>query len=236
MSANLNAPALVGGQANPEITVNDAIGVMDAAITGLLVIDLTNNVALTALQYRSAIRFSITPAGVAKTLTLQAIKRLVFVSNESANSITVALGTTNFALAAGGAAMVYTDGTANGLVFWLLTSTTAPVPYDLGVFIPGAPTGSQVVLRFNVVRAFTLPASLTGSVATAGAASTGTATFTIKRNGAAIGTIVYTTSATATFTFASAITFAANDIITIEAPGTADATLSDVAFNFKGTR
>jgi hypothetical protein len=236
MSTNLNAPALTGGQANPETTVNDAVGAMDAAITELLVVDLTNSVALTAPQYRGAIRFSVTPAGVGKTLTLQAIKRLVFVTNDSANSITVANGTTNFALAAGGACMVYTDGTANGLVFWLVTSTTAPVPYDLGLFVPGAPTASQVVLRFNVVRAFTLPVSLTGSVATAGAASAATATFTIKQNGTSIGTIVFSTSATATFTFAGAVTFAVNDVITVVAPASADATLSDIAINFKGTR
>lgn len=236
MSTNLNAPALTGGQATPETTVNDAIGAMDAAITENLVVDLTANVTLTAAQYRSAIRFSVTPSTASKTLTLQAIKRLVFITNDSANTITVALGTTNFTMTVGAAVMVYTDGTANGLFFWLLTSTTAPVPYDLGLFIPGAPTISQIVLRFNVVRAFTLPVSLTGSLATAGGASTGTATFTIKQNGTSIGTIVFTASATATFTFASAVTFAANDVITITAPGSVDATLSDISFNFKGTR
>jgi len=235
MSANLNAPALVGGQATPETTVNDAVGAMDAAITEILVVNLTASVALTAAQYRSAIRFSVTPTGVGMTLTLPAIKRLVFLTNDGTNSISVTVGTTTVALAAAAATMIYTDGTANGLLSFQLSAVANPAN-DLAVFAPGVLTASQLCLRFNVVRAFTLPISLTGSVATAGVASTGTATLTINRNGVSIGTIVFTASATATFTFAAAVTFAVNDVITIVAPAAADATLADVSISFLGHR
>lgn len=237
MSNNLNAPALVGGQANPETTVNDAIGAHDAALTEKVVVDLTADVSMTAAVYRSAVRFSVTPSGTAKKLTLPAVKRFAIVSNDSTHSITLAVGTTTVSMAVNDVLFIYTDGTTNGLSTWPLASTAAPIPYDVSVWVPGALTSSQRVLRFKVVRAFTWPISLTGSYGSADTAATGSTVFTIKQNGVSIGTITFAASATtATFTFAAAVTFAVGDVITIDAPGSADATLAGVAFNIAGTR
>lgn len=233
MSSNLGAPALVGGQANPETTSNDAVGRLDAAMTEKLVVDLTNNVVLTTAQYQSSFWFSVTPAGVAKTLTLPAVKRLVWITNGGANSISVVKGSTSIALGVGGSAFYYTDGTANGLLQVDVTGTKA---FDIGVFIPGKPTAGQIVLRFSAVRAFNLPASLTGSVFSSGVASAANVVFTIKKNGASIGTIAFSTSSTGVPTFASAVSFAINDLLTIEAPAVADTTMQDIALDFLGTR
>jgi hypothetical protein len=41
---------------------------------------------------------------------------------------------------------------------------------------------------------------------------------------------------TATFSFASEVTFAAGDRLTVIAPGTQDASLADISITFKGTR
>lgn len=236
MSTNLSAPALVGGQANPETTVNDAVGALDAALTEKVVVDLTLDATITSAVYTRCVRISVTPSGVGKTLTLQASKKMTLISNDSANSITLKVGTTTAALAVGALALVYTDGTANGLTVAALASGTVVQPHDLHLYIPGTYTASQVVMRFNVVRAFTLPASLTGSVFNAGTASTANSSFTIKRNGTSIGTIAFNISATGAATFAAAVTFAVNDIITIEAPAAADATLANVSLDFFGTR
>lgn len=237
MSNNLNLPALVGGQANPETTVNDAVGGLDAALTEKVVVDLTNSLTVTALVYRSAIRFSITPSGTAKTLTLPAIKRMAIISNDSTHSLTLAVGSTTVAMAVNDVLLIYTDGTANGLSSWPLASAAAPVPYDIALSAPGLLTASQRILRYNVVRAITLPINLTGSLATADVAATASSTFTIKKNGTSIGTVTFAAGASVgTFTFAAAVSFVATDIITIDAPGSADATLSGVAFTFAGTR
>lgn len=241
MSANLNAPALTGGQANPETTVNDAVSVLDAAVTETLVVDLTNNVTLTSLQYRSAVRYSVTPAGVTKSLTLPLVKRLVYISNDSANAISLVQGSVTIALAAAAGGFFYTDGTANGLKQLASSggggSGTVLAPYDLGVYVQGAPLGAAIVMRYNVVRAFSLPIALAGSVFNAGVAATGAAVFTIKNNGSSIGTLSYAAAGTVpTVSFTAQVDFAVNDVLTIVAPGSADATLANISFNFAGTR
>lgn len=242
MSTNLNAPALTGGQANPETTVNDAIGAHDAAITETLVVDLTNSVTLTSAQWRAAIRYSITPTGTAKVLTLPAVKRLAYVSNDGTLDCTLTKGSTSIVLAHGTGGFFYTDGTTNGLLQLAASGGGGggggtDEPFDLGAFVPGTPIAAQVCLRFNVVRAFTWLATLPGSVFSAGIAATASTTFTIKQNGSSIGTLVWAIAGTVpTVTFSSDVTFAVNDVITLVAPGSPDATLADIGFSFAGTR
>jgi len=236
MSTNLNAPLQTGGQANPEVTHNDGIGAMDAAITELLTVDCTNSVSLTDVQYRSAFKFKLTPVGVSKTLTLPAIKRWTYIQNSGANAINIVRGATSILLPVGSQLFFYTDGTTDGLE-QISTIGSAFLPHDLHIFLPGLPTAGAVMLRFNATREFTLPISLTGSIFNARVAATGTATFTLKKNGSSIGTIVWSAAGTVGApTFASAVTFAVNDIFTIEAPSPQDATLADVSLDFLGTR
>lgn len=240
MSANLNIPQMSPGQASPEVTSNDATAALDAAITESLAIDLTNSVTLTTNQYQRNMRLQVTTTGVAKTLTLAAVKRQAIIQNDGANTITVALGATNFALATGQTAFVFTDGTANGLKQLALSSSgggAGTIPFDLGVFIASKPGALQTIMAFDVIRAFTLPINLTGSVSKSGAAATGSSVFTIKQNGSTIGTFTYAAAATsATFSFAAAVTFSVGDVITIIAPTVQDATLSDVAISLLGSQ
>lgn len=130
----------------------------------------------------------------------------------------------------------------------VLTSTGATTPpewracpYDLAFCFLDAYEASQWIGHIVQVRSVLLPASLTGSYAVARAASTGSRTFTIYRRTAAgvatsIGTVLFNASATGVFTFASDITLAAGDTLALQAPGTVDATLLDIAITFKGTR
>ncbi|MEX3935077.1 hypothetical protein AB4Y32_25350 [Paraburkholderia phymatum] len=108
--------------------------------------------------------------------------------------------------------------------------------YDIGLSIEGRATAAEQLFNFTVARVFTWPANLAGSLAKSNVAATASATFSITKNGTAIGSFNFAAGATsATFTFASAVTFALGDVIRIVAPATADATLSDIGVTFLGT-
>jgi hypothetical protein len=81
----------------------------------------------------------------------------------------------------------------------------------------------------------TFPAGLSGSYGTCGAAATATATFTIAKNGTAIGTMVFAAGAAgASFTMSTATAFSAGDVLTVTAPSPADATLANLAWTLSG--
>jgi hypothetical protein len=110
-------------------------------------------------------------------------------------------------------------------------------PYLLGLTYDGSPGAGEVILRQKVVLAFSLPASLTGSSFYAETAANSTATFTIKKNGGSVGTLVFSASGTSpAVTFSTAVSFAVNDKLTLEAPNPADSTLADLGFTFKGSK
>jgi hypothetical protein len=78
---------------------------------------------------------------------------------------------------------------------------------------------------------------LTGSVASAGTAATGSTTFDLQKGTTSFGTVVFSAAGTTgTFTSASGATFAAGDVLRIVAPATADATLADISISLMGTR
>jgi hypothetical protein len=102
--------------------------------------------------------------------------------------------------------------------------------------LPGSPAASQIVERYIFATAVNFSAGLGGSYGMAGAAATAAATFSIAKNGTAIGTMAFAAGATsATFTMSSATTFAAGDVLTIAAPATPDATLANLAWTLAGT-
>ena len=108
------------------------------------------------------------------------------------------------------------------------------VAYDICGFFPGRPMASEVVLKFVAVRSLTLADNFAGSQAKALTAATAEAVFTVKLNGAAVGTITFAIGATtATFnTTGAAVAIVAGDYLTVEAPAVTDATLDDIAITF----
>jgi hypothetical protein len=104
---------------------------------------------------------------------------------------------------------------------------------QLPAFVRGTYSAAQLFYRWMADRAVTFKATLPGSVASAGVASTGDVSFTLKKNGASIGTIRFNASASATISFASDVSFAVADVLTVEAPASADATLADVAISLR---
>lgn len=142
----------------------------------------------------------------------------------------VALDDTPSSYSGEGGKLIAVKGNESGVEF-------VEAPYDIGTFVAGKPSASEIVLRFVAPRAFTLPAALTGSQVIAGDAATATTDFDVQKNGSTIGTVSFASSgSTATFTFASAVSFAAADVLSVIAPATPDATLADISMTFAGTR
>lgn len=113
-------------------------------------------------------------------------------------------------------------------------SVAPSVLYDIGGSTFQVPDNGAVLQRFMAVRDYRMPTSLTGSFASSAVATTGAAAYPIKKNGVSIGTIDYAAAATAgTFTFVADVDFAAGDVLTVEAPATADATHDGLVWTFK---
>lgn len=117
----------------------------------------------------------------------------------------------------------------------ITSSVTQTVPYDVATFCSGKPTASENVLSLKVVTAFNLAANLVGSIAVAGTAATGTAVFNVKKNGVQLVTITFAAAGTTgTFGTCGATTINVGDVLTIEAPASADTTIADIMFTLKG--
>jgi hypothetical protein len=130
---------------------------------------------------------------------------------------------------------------AGGKTVRVNTGATALVfttdAFDVPAFAPGLGTNNQKLLRFKLTRAVTFPASATLSQATASANATGSTTFTLKKNGTSFATVNYAAGASVgTWTQASDAVFAAGDLLEIDGPATADATLADVGITLAGIR
>lgn len=131
--------------------------------------------------------------------------------------------------AAGGKAVEVNSG-ATALVF-------SAKPFDVSTFAAGLGSSSQILLRVKLARGVTFPASATLSLASASANATASTTFTLKKNGSAFATVNFATSASVgTWTQASDAVFAAGDLLEIDGPATADATLADVGITLAGIR
>jgi len=110
-------------------------------------------------------------------------------------------------------------------------------PYDLGLTWVGTLPTSQIMLRYPFPRAVTFPSGLTDSRGVAAIAATGAKVIDLRKNGSNVGSINFAAGATtATFTMASATSFAVGDVLTVVAPASADATLADLGISLAGTR
>lgn len=117
MSNNLNLDQLTTGQASKEATINNATGQLDAALTESLDLDFTSaDITISATNYERHLRFNYTNTVSHHALTLLAQKKLSILANDSGHSATAILGTTTLSIANGEHVVVYTDGTANGLI------------------------------------------------------------------------------------------------------------------------
>lgn len=116
-------------------------------------------------------------------------------------------------------------------------ATVANQPYDVAAFAPGLGSNAQKLLRIALPRAVKFPAGAALSTASASVGATGSTTYTFRKNGTPFATVNFAIAATTgVFTQAADETFAAGDILEIDGPGTADATLSDVGIVLAGVQ
>ena len=244
MSNNLDLDQVAGSQDQKEVTINDQAGQLDAALTNQTTFSVTssNALTLTAAQLRESAYFIFDedgsdPADAAITITCPAIKRGLFIArNDTAFEVTIEVSSQpadSPTIAAGNTVLLACDGTN---VEQPAGSGSSASPYDVGSAFGGTPTASLIIMQFIFPRAVTFPVGLSPSQGTAGTASTGTATFDIRKNGSSVGSMVYTASATATFAMTAATSYAAGDLLEIVAPATPDATLANLVFTVAGTR
>jgi hypothetical protein len=113
---------------------------------------------------------------------------------------------------------------------------SAPVAF--GVYNQGVGSTAQVLLVMIPTAAIAFPSGATNSSAVAGVAATGSTTFTFKKNGTSFATCVFAASGTSgTFTLATLTAFnGTSDILEIDGPGTADATLANFSLVLAGYR
>jgi hypothetical protein len=133
---------------------------------------------------------------------------------------------------------VKVDGTTIASTAGVISTIAQPQPYDLTCSLPGKPGPSAIVMLFTFTRNVAFAANFGGSAGTVGTDPTGTATYTVNKNGSSIGTVVVSTLGVVTFTTTGGATesFVSGDRMTIVAPSSQDATLSDAAFTISGTR
>ncbi len=88
--------------------------------------------------------------------------------------------------------------------------------YDIAGSTLSTPSDSDVITRFVATRAFDLPANLAGTKVSVGTNPSATATLTIKKNGVSAGAITISTGGVETLPTQAAVSFAVDDILTIE--------------------
>lgn len=114
-----------------------------------------------------------------------------------------------------------------------LTPTTNPVL--ITAFYPGKPGASALMMAFLATVPVTILANLSGSRLKVGTSPAATAVLSVQKNGTQVGTITIDTGGNAAFS-SSAISLSTSDELTVVAPASADAFLSDVRFTIAGSR
>lgn len=89
--------------------------------------------------------------------------------------------------------------------------------YDIGFTSPGEVLPASTLMYFVASRAFTLPASFDNCAASVGTI-TAEVVFSLRKNGAEIGTVTFASNGSATLNAASDTTFDVQDVFSIESP------------------
>jgi Putative phage tail protein len=162
----------------------------------------------------------------------QAIGRFPYPSNLVGQTIHLKFPSAN--LVGGGAQSL---ASVPAYTYTITGSGRASVATTVSGSQAGSATANLVAQRYVFADTVIFPAGLTGSQGTAGAAATATATYSVRKNGAPVGTMVFPAgAAAATFTMSSATTYVAGDILTVVAPASPDPTLANLAWTLVGSR
>jgi hypothetical protein len=133
------------------------------------------------------------------------------------------------------------DGLPGQFLQWTANDSPGGVAWayinrPIGVYIEEPPDPLEVVVRYQFVESTQFPVGLAGSMGSMGTRGTGTQVYEIYQNGANVGSINFHESPTdsASFTFPTAITFHAGDVLTIAAPSVPDPHMTQINFTLVG--
>jgi hypothetical protein len=241
---NLGITPIASNQAQKEITANEAFERLAGALAEKLVVAMGDaDVTLTSAQGLANASFACTGALTAdRALVVPSAHKLYDAANQTSGGFAVTVRTASgsgVAIAAGDEQVLRCDGTDVVAVAppKSIATLAGAQPYDIAGFYPGVLGSAALLLRFVAPRSVTLPGSLTGSRASAGAAAAAQADIDIRVNGVSKGTVRFAVGGTtANFIFASQVVLTAGDVLTLTAPATADATLADISITLAGTR
>lgn len=127
-----------------------------------------------------------------------------------------------------------TYGRKNGA--WVIIPA-ADLRFVAASFAPLVNVNNLTVFRHQFALNVNFISALTGSQFSATTAATASATYTIRKNGASIGTLVWAAAGTVpTVTFAAPQSFVAGDVLDVVGPAVADTTLAGITISFLGAK
>lgn len=240
-------PQVDPAQNNKSVTINDLTGLLEGTLNKTKVSATTGDLVLSEADYTGYAAFKASGRAAAYNITfpntggnITTRERIFIVWNADTtwNATVKAASTpgTTVVLTPGSIAICYQNGVDTVALF--TSSAGGGLIYDIGFFVPGVMTNSQVILIFKFPRAANFAGNFSGSVCKVGINATATTVLDVQKNGSSIGSISIATSGVATFTTTAgaAQSFAINDYLTIVGAATADTTLANVGVTFLGTR
>lgn len=233
MSNNLGWTTLLGSDVSKADKINANREVFDASITEVLTIPNSTSPTLTTEQLKSCMIVSFEEGNEAlQTLTIPDGQTKLFgvINKSSLASVRVTKGeTVEYFVGPNSGETFYVDGLdSDGLHLIGPLNSQEERLLVFNVYTEGQYASSQLVDRLVLPREYTLPIDLTSSIFRLETApSDGATSFNILKNGVAIGSIDFALGSTsATFTFNNNQSFQPGDTLSIEAPVTADSSLS----------
>ena len=123
------------------------------------------------------------------------------------------------------------NATVSGTTITLAQTVTYSQPWDINFNQVAKPAAAQKLLVMVAPRGFRVLA--TGHQGKTYVNPTATATLTLKKNGSSIGTLQFNTSGVFSVVSVNQTDFLPGDILTVEAPGSQDATFADFGVTIK---
>lgn len=248
-STILRITQVAENQASKHIVINDAVSALERSINDILDIDYaaitTNEVIIEdMLRYGVFVTLNTTSASDLIFPSLVSLtdetKRIINVYNPSTFDVTVMMddtGETVVVPAARSATLllrgvdVISLGSASG------GGGSSAGAFSIALYFPELPNENETALSYTFVESVTFANNFANSRARIEVNPTSAITFSFSKNGTLAGTLSFSTSGVATFaTVSGAISFVANDRLTVQTPDPQDATASGINFTLLGTR